>query len=83
MIINVFGISVGIEKIGWKLYLVYIGWIVVEMLVIFFFFVETAGKTLEELSVIFSAKNPVKKSLEKTKVTVDDRGRVMSIGEKG
>lgn len=47
---------------------------------IFFFFVETAGKTLEELSEIFNAKNPVKKSLEKTRVTVDESGRVMSVG---
>ena len=52
-----------------------------QMVVIFFFFVETAGKTLEELSEIFNAKNPVKKSLEKTRVTVDESGRVMSIGE--
>jgi hypothetical protein len=45
-----------------------------------FFFVETANKTLEELSEIFEAKNPVKKSLEKTRVNVDESGRVMSIG---
>lgn len=98
MVVNTYGIAVGIEAIGWKLYLVYIGWIVVEvsvlsrqpqsaltnrvdqMVIIFFFFVETAGKTLEEMSEIFNAKNPVKKSLEKTRVTVDEAGRVMSIG---
>jgi hypothetical protein len=80
MVVNTYGIAVGIEAIGWKLYLVYIVWIVVEMVVIFFFFVETAGKTLEEMSEIFEAKNPVKKSLEKTRINVDDSGRVMSIG---
>lgn len=79
MVVNTYGIAVGIEAIGWKLYLVYIVWIVVEMVTIFFFFVETAGKTLEELSEIFNAKNPVKKSLEKTKVQVDQAGRVLSI----
>ena len=68
-----------IEKIGWKLYLVYIGWIVVEMVTIYFFFVETAGKTLEELSEIFAAKNPVKKSLEKTKIDIDEGGRVVRV----
>jgi hypothetical protein len=35
---------------------------------------------LEELSEIFEAKNPVKKSLEKTRVNVDESGRVMSVG---
>lgn len=102
MVVNTYGIAVGIEAIGWRLYLVYIGWIVVEvsfpvwtghnilvtnrleqMVVIFFFFVETAGKTLEELSEIFEAKNPVKKSLDKTRVNVDESGRVMSIGGHG
>ena len=79
MVVNTYGISVGIEAIGWKLYLVYIGWIVVELFTIYYFFVETAGKTLEELSEIFQAKNPVKKSLEKTHVEVDRAGRVMSV----
>lgn len=55
-------------------------WIVVEMVTIYFLFVETAGKTLEELSAIFEAKNPVKKSLEKTKVIIDtEGGKVLSV----
>lgn len=53
------------------------------MVVIYFFFVETAGKTLEEMTAIFEARNPVKKSLEKATVTVDDSGRVMSVGGHG
>ena len=52
------------------------------MVIIFFFFVETAGKTLEEMSVIFNAKNPVKESIKKTKVKVDRSGSVVGIGEK-
>ncbi|ETN45228.1 uncharacterized protein HMPREF1541_10105 [Cyphellophora europaea CBS 101466] len=79
MVVYTYGIAVGIEAIGWKLYLGNIGWIGVEMVVIFFYFVETVGKTLEEMTEIFEAKNPVKKSLEKTKVTVDESGRVMSV----
>jgi len=55
MVVNTYGISVGIAKIGWKLYVVYIVWIVVELVTIYFFFVETAGKTLEEMSEIFNA----------------------------
>lgn len=35
MVVNTFGISVGIEKIGWKLYLVYIGWICIELAVVY------------------------------------------------
>lgn len=35
MVVNTYGISVGIAEIGWKLYLVFIGWICVEIVVIF------------------------------------------------
>jgi MFS family permease len=35
MVVNTYGIAVGIEKIGWKLYLVYIVWICVEIAVIY------------------------------------------------
>ena len=70
MVVNTYGISVGMEKIGWKLYLVYIAWICVEIAFIFFFFVETAGKTLEELKEIFEAPNPRKASLKRAKIEV-------------
>jgi hypothetical protein len=35
MVVNTYGISVGMEAIGWKLYLVFIGWICVELAFIF------------------------------------------------
>ncbi|ETS77587.1 hypothetical protein PFICI_09649 [Pestalotiopsis fici W106-1] len=79
MVVNTYGIAVGMEAIGWKLYLVYIGWLVVEIVVIYFFFVETAGKTLEEMSEIFEAKNPRKESTKKTKVDLDASGRVLHV----
>lgn len=81
MVINTYGISVGMEAISWRLYLVYIGWIMVEMVVIYFFFVETAGKTLEELSEIFEAKNPRKASTKKVKLDIDESGHVVGVNE--
>ena len=81
MVVNTYGISVGIEEISWRLYLVYIGWICVEIGIIYFYFVETAGKTLEEMKEIFEAPDPVKKSLEKTKVQIDGSGHVLSTKE--
>ncbi|TFL00244.1 general substrate transporter [Pterulicium gracile] len=77
MVVNTYGISIGMEAIQWRLYLVYIGWIAVEIVVIYFFFVETAGKTLEEMTVIFDAPNPRNASLKKVPVTMDEEGRVM------
>ncbi|KAI0542010.1 lactose permease [Xylaria digitata] len=84
IIVNTFGISVGIKVIQWRLYdfqIVYIGWIVVEMVLIYFFFVETAGKTLEELTEIFEAPSPRKFSTRKVKLEVTSTGQVVGISD--
>ncbi|KAM0326570.1 hypothetical protein ACHAQA_006439 [Verticillium albo-atrum] len=74
---NTFGVSVGIKEIGWKLYVIYICWIAIEIILIFFLFVETKGKTLEELAVVFESKNPRKASTQKTKIALDEDGHVL------
>ncbi|KAL2877645.1 hypothetical protein SGCOL_007175 [Colletotrichum sp. CLE4] len=52
------------EKIGYYFYLVFVFWDILEAIFIFYFFPETNHRTLEELEEVFSAPNPVKKSLE-------------------
>ncbi|TLS24323.1 hypothetical protein PpBr36_09069 [Pyricularia pennisetigena] len=79
MIVNTYGIAVGMEAIQWKLYLVYIAWISIEIAIIYFFAVETAGKTLEELGSIFEAPNPRKASTQKTRIEVDEAGNILSM----
>jgi MFS family permease len=98
MVINTYGISEGLEKIGWKLCkrlcgtgfrlcanpaadIVYCAWIAIEIVIIYFFAVETAGKTLEELSSIFNAPNPRKESTRKAKIEVDAAGNVVNVQE--
>lgn len=78
-VVNTYGIAVGIEAIAWRLYIIYCVWIAVEMVVIYFFFVETAGKTLEELGEIFEAPNPRKASTKKVRVGLDEDGRVVGV----
>lgn len=53
------------EHIGYHFYIVFIFWDLFEAVFMYFFFPETKGRTLEELSEVFDAPNPVKKSLEK------------------
>lgn len=48
---------------------------------VYFLFVETSTRTLEELTAIFQAKNPVKASKQKTEVVVYD-GAVTEVLEK-
>ena len=79
---NTYGISVGIERLGWKLYLIFLVWLVIEIIVVFLFFVETKGKTLEELRDIFNAKNPVKESMKTTTIVATDEETVYDISEK-
>ena len=57
----------------------YIVWICIEIVTIYFFFVETAGHTLEEMSEIFNAKNPRKASTKKVKVEMNASGEVLGV----
>lgn len=57
--------ATAIASIGYYYYLVFIFWDLVELVVIYFFFVETKQRTLEEMAEIFEAPDPVRKSMEK------------------
>lgn len=48
---------VGLANIGWKFYIYYCVWVAIIFLVVYFFFVETAGPTLEELAYIFEGED--------------------------
>ncbi|KAJ5506448.1 Major facilitator superfamily domain general substrate transporter [Penicillium expansum] len=50
---NSFVNPIGMDDLGWKFYLVYVVWLVVETTIIFFLYPETKGPTLEEISQIF------------------------------
>lgn len=52
-----------------------------EIASIYFFFVETAGKALAEMSEIFDAPNPRKASTKKTKVEIDESGHVVRMSD--
>lgn len=53
------------DRIGYHFYIVFIFWDLFEAVFMYFFFPETKDRTLEELSEVFEAPNPVKKSLER------------------
>lgn len=48
---------IGLESLQWRFYFVYIAILVVECFCIWFFFVETQGPTLEEISALFDGEN--------------------------
>ncbi|KAL3463526.1 general substrate transporter [Aspergillus heterothallicus] len=53
------------ENIHYYFYLVFVFWDLIEIVFMWFFFPETKDRTLEELEEVFSAPNPVKRSLVK------------------
>lgn len=61
---------IGLENIGWKFYIYYCVWVTIIFIIVYFFFVETAGPTLEELTYLFegeSAKMSVKQKMQDAK----------------
>ena len=44
---------IGIDHAGWKYYFLYEGILIIALVVIYFFFIETRGATLEEISRTF------------------------------
>ncbi|KAJ7494748.1 general substrate transporter [Mycena galericulata] len=45
-----------IGAIGWFYYLVYMGWLAIELTFIWFYIVETKGRTLEETAILFDGE---------------------------
>ncbi|KAF9264331.1 general substrate transporter [Marasmius fiardii PR-910] len=68
--INTFANSVGLQKLGWKYYFVFVGWNVCASILWFLFCVETRGRTLEELDEVFNQPWPARASARKVKVAV-------------
>lgn len=61
--VNQFSAPKAMENIGYWYYVFFVFWDIFEFVIIYFFFVETRHKSLEELEKIFEAKNPRKVSV--------------------
>jgi hypothetical protein len=68
--INTYAAPVGITNSGWKFYILYLAIDALGIAAIYFTFVETKGRTLEEIDEIFANLHPVKRSLQKREVIV-------------
>ncbi|CEL04900.1 Putative Lactose permease [Aspergillus calidoustus] len=55
MILSTFAVPIGLEDIQWRLYIIFVVWIMVEFAGVYFIFPETKGPTLEEIASIFDA----------------------------
>ncbi|KAK1625704.1 general substrate transporter [Colletotrichum phormii] len=56
-VLNQYVNPIGLSSLAWKFYFVYIVLLVIEVVCIWFLFVETKGPTLEEIAVLFDGKD--------------------------
>ncbi|KAF8543136.1 general substrate transporter [Trichophaea hybrida] len=67
---NQYVTPIGLGNVQWKFYFLYIVWDSFQAAFIYFFYVETKDRTLEELNEIFEAPFPKQASLKRTKVAI-------------
>ena len=66
---------IGLERLGWKFYFVYIAVLVVECLMIYFYYVETKGLPLEEVARVFDGDDAVA-AVVADSLAIDEKGEV-------
>ncbi|MCJ1258557.1 hypothetical protein MMC24_006390 [Lignoscripta atroalba] len=76
--VNTFAAPVALTNIGYWFYVFFVFWDLFEFAFIYFFFVETKGRTLEQMNEVFEAKNPRKASTQLVRVNkktvLDEKG---------
>ncbi|KAF4992378.1 hypothetical protein FDECE_13734 [Fusarium decemcellulare] len=68
--VNTFAAPIALKNIRYWFYVFFVFWDLFEFTVIYFFFVETKGRTLEELDQVFESKNPRKASTKRAAFSV-------------
>lgn len=63
--INALVNPIGLKAIGWKYYIVYVGWLSFEAVCMYFLLVETRGPSLEAIAERFDKKAPIAVVVEK------------------
>ncbi|EXJ93242.1 hypothetical protein A1O3_01799 [Capronia epimyces CBS 606.96] len=66
--VNTFAAPIALRNIQYWFYVFFVFWDLFEFTFIYLFFVETKGRTLEELNELFEAPNPRKASTARTKL---------------
>jgi hypothetical protein len=73
---------IGLDDLDWKYLFVYVAWLTLEVVFIYFFFPETFGKTLEELT-FFDSEREGREALTATAAKVVQDPSVTEVHEVG
>ncbi|KAJ6043008.1 uncharacterized protein N7446_001204 [Penicillium canescens] len=63
---------IGLENISWRYYIYYCVWVAIIFVIVYFFFVETSGPTLEELAYLFEGKDAKQDLAEEIKIKKEE-----------
>jgi Na+/melibiose symporter-like transporter len=63
--LNTYLPPVAIQNVGYKFYLFYVCWDFLGIVVMYFTFIETKNRSLEEIEEIFNDPHPVRASLKR------------------
>ncbi|KFH42472.1 Lactose permease-like protein [Hapsidospora chrysogenum ATCC 11550] len=72
---------IGLDNIGWKFFIMYCVVLVFEVAFVYFFFAETSGRTLEELSFLFEDKD-LAEAANEAAIKASDHAHVEVTSEK-
>ncbi|CUM65874.1 uncharacterized protein PRCAT00003524001 [Priceomyces carsonii] len=67
--LNLYTAPLAMEKITYWYYVFFVFWDLLELIVIYFMFVETSGLSLEEIEHVFTVKGSVKESIRLSKAS--------------
>jgi MFS family permease len=70
---NTFVNPIALDSIGWKYYIVFAVLLVLITLIIYFFYPETKGHTLEEMAVIFDKEDAAVTGQGALEAVLDDK----------
>lgn len=74
--VNQYVNPIGLQKAGWKFYIVYVVILVFESLIAYGWFLETKGKALEEIAVLFDGEQADVQAAALGKLADMDEGTV-------
>lgn len=73
---------IALDKLAWRFYFVYIGCLCVFIVLIWFLFPETAGRTLEEIAEVFDGPGAVTDAKRNASIAIDAAEAKLYAGEK-
>ncbi|CAI7612314.1 unnamed protein product [Penicillium glandicola] len=73
---------IGLENAKWKYYIYYDCWILIEIVIIYFFFPETSGRTLEEIAVVFDGETAAITNSLMEKIPETEHREILNVDEK-